>query len=303
VSTQYNVAPGYVQVPYPPFLPSRVSILNAVEVINDPNLRWEGGYFYTSGINPGWTGNFPIAFCDGTNASGLNECHVTTVQPFLSSVAQTTSAFNKNSEDLYTRTRESLLANESWVVEYMLMYGGTLGIDMPYVTNPANYFDFVTGGFVSPLDALAKLESNFLGANTGVRYTILADMRTIVHLLRHQVIRREGNVFLSPLDNVIAPMALGVLPTPAGETPPTADQTFMYAVSGIQVRRSELIMLPEPVPATPDNPFGYPSSAIDRLTNSVTVYTQRIYGISFTTYGDGSGTSIPVLYAGVDFTL
>lgn len=300
MSAQYNVAPGYVQVPAPTLAPPRVGLLASAEIITDPNLRWEGGYFYVPPLATGWSSNFPLEFCE-SNWGAISTCEPTTVQPFLSVVGEKTSTFNKSSKDLYSRTRETLLANEAWVVEYMFINGG--GIDMPHLMNPTNIFDGATAGFESAIDAFAKIDQSANGGYTGERWMIFVGARTLAHLLRHQVVRRDGNIYRSPYDTIVVPM-LSSLPTPPSEAAPSATEEYMYATSMVQIRRSELIVLPEPVAPTEGNPFGYPASAIDRSTNLITVSTQRIYGISFTAYGDGSGgPEVPVLYAGVDLTL
>lgn len=276
--------------------------MSAAELITEPVSRWEGGFMFDPplGIGPGQL----RLMCDPTY-SGVNyyrQCAPITVDAFSFTFGEVMSTFSKNVRDLYTRTRDGLLAYEGVYVEIAFVSNPWLGsIDYPYLLNPSNAF-LGSAVAMNVVDAFAKIEDEIMlsGINT-MRPTIFVTPRAMAHLARHQLVRREGNVWLSPMDSIVVPLSSNAFTgqEPPGGSAPGTDQEYMYATTGVQIRRSELLVYPEQEPPTAGNPFGYPASAVDRQTNNIAVSTQRIYGISFV----GNTYDFPVVYALADYTI
>lgn len=278
--------------------------MSAAELITEPVSRWEGGFMFDPPIGPYNTGQLRL-MC-GETYTGINysrKCDPITVDSFSFTVSEVMSTFSKNVRDLYTRTRDDLLAYEGYYIENAFVSNPWVGtIDYPYLLNPSNTFIGWTGPN-SVVDAFAKLEDLVMsfGLNT-MRATIFVTPRAMMHLARHQLIRREGNIWLSPLDSIVAPLSGGWFwgqEPPNGTAAPGTDQEYMYATTGVQIRRSELLVYPEQEPSAAGNPFGYPASAVDRQTNNIAVSTQRIYGISFM----GNNIDTPVVFSLIDYTI
>jgi hypothetical protein len=306
VSSPINAAPGYIEVPSTRYTSPKSSLFTVADVITDSNIRWEGGYFVLGPQSPYYTTALTTG-CGSINFTGPAECNPITTDPFYLFATESTSAFNFRNKDLYASTLDSLLAVESNYVEYELIYNG-LGISSPWLLNPSN--NFVPAGYSSAPYSVASglgwmeewMANQYLD---GLKPMIIVSRRMMAHMVRHTLLRREGNIWLSPND--IPVVAMGAFNGQMGPSGPPASiaSEFIYAIAGLQIRRSEIIVIPEREPATADNPFGYPSSAINRLTNDITVTAQRYYGISFvtTTNADTPANSIPVLYTEIDFTL
>lgn len=270
--------------------------MNSVEVIAD-NSRWQGGYFYDSPL----TQNIALKeICTSpANIYSTVECRPVEADSFYLATTERTSTFNRLSKDLYSRTLQSLLAYEGSGVEIQFVLN-PLSLNTPYLLDPTN----TLVGSSTPLsvpDALALIEYNIsLWGLYAMRPMVFVTHRMMIHMTRHQMIRREGNIWLTPMDTIVVPLNSNWFTGQGtGDLPPLgADEEYMYATTGVQVRRSEIITLPEQGEATSQNPFGYPPSAVNREINDLIVSTQRIYGVTFTT-----NEYLPVCYAAIDFSL
>jgi len=307
VSTPYNAAPGYIEVPALRPTAPKSSLLNAAEVITDNSIRWEGGYFQVPALSPRY-GLYVYQACDSVELSqGDSNCDPILVDPFYIISHEDTSAFNIKKKDLYTSTFDNLISGESYTLEERFVFGNGVGSN-PYLLDPANNFSPVTAIGAAPyslFNALGWMERTISERYlAGLKPMIIVSKRIMAHLVRHTVLRREGNLWLSPSDIPVVSIASFAGTGPAGQAA-TLTQEFIYGVAGVQIRRSDVIFIPEKVEPTEDNPFGYPSSAINRLTNDISVTSQRYYGVSFVTTDDSvtPDKAYPVIYAQVDLTL
>lgn len=87
------------------------------------------------------------------------------------------------------------------------------------------------------------------------------------------ILRRQGNLILTLLDNVVVPGAgySGLGPQGNAAEIPAAGKTWMYATGSVEYRETP----PEPLPAwaTGDSPV--PPDAVDRDTNRATLWLRR----------------------------
>lgn len=293
MTAPYNAAPGRVQVPAPVPLKPDICLLTSAEIVEDDS-RWEGGYYYDPTLSVNSIRIEPI--CENLGNYYYNECMPVEVDTFALAASERTSTFNRLNKDLYTRTRQALTAYEFWFIEQQFI-SNPLGVNMPWLLNPLNTYDGSTTPSAVP-EALATIESYISSyAMDALRPMIYVTHHTMVHLVRHQTVSRQGNLWITPVGSIVVPLA-GYLWTGQASSalPPLGpDQEYIYATAGVQIRRSDIFTVPGQEEKTAQNPFGYPTSAISRSTNEIAVSTQRIYGVSFTT-----NVNVPVLYATID---
>lgn len=308
MSAPFNAAPGYVEVPALRPAPPRSSLLTAAEVITDSTVRWEGGYVTVPPMNS-YFGTYVLSVCgDYTNlASPRNsDCEPILTDPFVIYSSEATSSFNRQKKDLYQSTLDNLLAIEPYYVESEFLFN-SLGSNSPYLFNPANNFMPATTSSAGPFSVADGIGFMDFGIQNTVieamRPMIIVSRRMMAHLTKNLVVRREGNLWLSPSDHVVVPVAAFNGLGPNGQAP-TLTTEYIYAVTGVQIRRSEIVVIPERVDPTDGNPFGYPASAVDRSNNNIAVTTQRLYGIAFASMTDPNHYSgYGVLYAPIDLSL
>ena len=113
-------------------------------------------------------------------------------------------------------------------------------------------------------EAIALLEQE-MGEISATRGMIHIRPQVLFPLLEAQVIRRVGNIYLSPMDNIVVP-GRGYSGTgPAGQAPGATE--WMYGHPGIvQVRRGPVIRLGEDDLA----------SQVDRYVNDRFVIVERV---------------------------
>lgn len=270
-----TAAPGFVTQTTPPQLPPRVSLLTSADLVTDTS-RWEGGHAY----NPE---TCTLAFRDticptpgqyGNVAATGNQVEIT---PFFIYATDKSSTFNRKTRDFYSRAQRNLLASEAQIIEQEFM-SNTLGTANPYVLNPAISKTVVTTQPLAPWHALAEVEQA-ASQIVGERIMIHVRPHILVMLAGATLIRREGNVWLTPMDSIIVPGRGYPGTGPAGQA--IGSSEWMYATSRIEIRRGPIEFLPEPIEATEDNPYGVPAAGINRSTNDIIVTAQRIVSVGW----------------------
>jgi len=278
VPASITAAPGFVTVPAPPLLPPRISLLTSADIINETTPRWEGGHAYLpetcdlAGID---------TICPPPDQYGVAASTPAQVEvsPFFIYAIDRSSTFNRLTRDFYGRAQRNLIASEAYLLERELMenslgISGNLSILDPAVTKTT-----VTTGPTEPHMALSMLEqaaSQILGE----RILIHIRPRLLAHLVNENVCRREGNVWFTPMDSIIVPGRGYSGVGPNGE-PVSEGSEWMYATGRVEIRRGPIVFLPEQLPATAENPFGIPQSAVNRQTNDIAIAAQRIVSVSF----------------------
>lgn len=283
--TDFNAAPGFVPVQAPQISPPRISLLTAADVVEESgDGRWIGGHSYAPETCAGFLGEGPRA-----GNTGLISCEavyaitppdsspIIEVDPFAIWAADKCSTWNRKERDYYGRARRNLLATEAYLIERELMLN-TLGTNSPYILNPANSFVSMTTVAVSAMQALSRIERDGSATYRG-RFLIHVRPNVLTLLVSAGVVRREGNVWLTPMDNIIASGA-GYPGTGPEDEPVSTTSEWIYATEMVQIRRGPVFYTPEPAQKTDDNPQGIPTSAIDRSTNDIMVVANRIASVS-----------------------
>lgn len=233
--------------------PPRVSLLSAADIVpvpvadrEDPDKprRWESGFqVWTEGCEV----SYMTAICppedEIKDSDGGGER--ITYRPYVVFATDKCSTFSNR--DFYGRATRKLILAESTRLESELWLGAAGGnpalvgwtnadgAQEPTTITPAN-------GTLTPVQGLALLDQALGDCSSG-RGMIHIRPVLLPALLEAKAVRREGNVYLSPMDNIVVP-GRGYPGT--GPTGQAVGQTeWMFANTGIvQVRHSEIVFTP-----------------------------------------------------------
>jgi hypothetical protein len=265
-----NAAPSQVINP-PQLTPPRVSLLSSADLITDPDGRWEAGYGYSpEGCGEGGIGL--ICPAPNTIKEACPNPAITAFNPYYVYAADKCSTWSYRERDFYGRAQRKLAVVESWYLENELMTD-SLNLGNSPIIDPAAVV--VTAGAVSAINGLAAIEGAIADCSRGTGRMMIHVRPEILVLLAHNNgIRREGNVWLTPLDNIVVPGRGYPGTGPTGQ--PIGSSEWIYATSMVQIRRGKLVLTPEQEEKTADNPQGIPAAAIDRRHNDIMVIAERI---------------------------
>ncbi len=176
------------------------------------------------------------------------------------------SSWGFATRDAWGRASRKELVSESFLLEQQL-WNDSLGLGNP------NLQDLAVGNDVtadaasqSPLAALAQLEQALADANTA-RGMIHVRPRVLAYLVSTHALRREGNLWLTPMDNIVVGGRGYPGTGPAGEAP-TSTTEWIYASAGIvQIRRSPVLVVPD---------FEDFAAAMERPNNDIIVRSERV---------------------------
>lgn len=251
-------------VKYVTLTPPSVSLLSAAILLEESDERWVNGLNYV----PDGCGEGEIFdLCDNDPITGFEKTISASSDPVTGSpfglVAQDTcTTFSRNARDYFARATRKLLAMESALLADEV-WTGSLGLN-PRLADPSNVD--ATGSGAEPLvTAIALIEQTFYDTSPGVRPMI--HMRPFVLetllALGSVGLRREGNVWYTAMDSVIA-VDRGYPGTgPSGEAV-DVNTEWIYATPVLAVRRSAIVTIPNTL-----------KDAVLRTENQVTVFAER----------------------------
>lgn len=237
----------------------RSSILNVADLITYQDDRLGGGV----GFRP--DGSPEGAVYDVCGSLSIPAGTVTTAKEFdaFGIVAEDhSSSFGFQVGEYQERAIRKLTSVTPCLIEREF-YLNTLGLTNNVALASAAATT-VTTGAVPVLAGLALAEDTIATETLGGYRGIIHVRPSILTLLTNlQVVRREGNIWLTPTDNIVLP-GRGY----TGESPdndaPAADSEWIYLTAGIQIHRG-------PVRPTPDS-IG---EAMNRSQNTITFYAQQ----------------------------
>lgn len=245
----------------------RVSLISSAELVPVTDDRWISGFDL---ILEGCEDTRVYAVCPDADAdpkeftaAGQNEPY----EPYVLYATDHCSTW-PNQRAYYDRAQRKLEVGESTALEEQLWTGQVGGVAIS--TNPNLASESVTidetpanvaDGFVLLEQALAECSAT--QGMIHVRPILLGT------LLDNKLIRREGNVYLSPMDNIVVPGRGYPGTGPAGQAVGATE--WMYAHSGVvQIRRGPIIRLGEENLA----------SQIQRTTNDRLVVVERVVHVA-----------------------
>jgi hypothetical protein len=197
--------------------------------------------------------------------SGVVEAY----DPYVLYASDKCSTFDRD-RDFYGRAQRKLLTAEAFFLEGALWNGITSN---PFLADGAGVNnDTATQTLAltatSAKAAFAVLEQN-LGWLSSSPGTIHLRPQVLHELLEARTVRRVGNVYLSPMDNIVIPGRGYPGTGPASEVVGATE--WMYGHPGkIQVRRSEMVRLGE----------GDLASQVNRYVNDRIVFVQRVVHVA-----------------------
>lgn len=277
-----------VNILAPSIRPPRVSILSSAEVITPPaGEKWMGGIelYPLSGADA----SGPWYLCEvGQVKDATNRVGGQRFQPFAIYATDNCSTFGSGGVDFEARAKQKLSVAEPFWLERVIWENPDDLENPSFVNSPSTTVATAT----SPLAAFAALDSavaNDLHDGQGMIH-----MTTLMFDYIHElgVLRREGNVWFSPLDNIVVPGRgyTGNGPNPDGganANDATATVQWMFGHPGIiQIIRGEVTTL------------GVPNSEMNRAVNDIWVTAERpVAFIISNGIGDDDDANVTGFYA------
>lgn len=250
----------------PQLTPPRISLLSAADIVPMNSDRWTSGFDL---ILEGCEDTRVYAVCPPDNAApklytggGTNQAY----KPYVLYATDKCSTWPAQRE-FYDRAQRRLLTGESAVLEEQLWTGSVSGTAF---VNPSLASEAVT--ISTPVagveQALVVLEQA-MGMASAARGMIHIRPQVLGVLLNNNIVRQEGNVYLSPMNNIVVPGRGYPGTGPAGQA--VGAKEWMYGHPGIvQVRRGPVIRLGE------DDKAGQ----YNRLTNDRLVIVERVVHVA-----------------------
>lgn len=279
--------PGLIKDVEAPHLSApRISILTAATQINENNERWFAGYSFNpegcaqGGLFDPCAGGNRIEYT-GPLDGGIDAPEV---KPFVVYTSYRTGTYSledgRNIEELFRRADAQLSIVTSFYLEQQL-WNDSAGIGNPKLSDAATTVNSVV---LTPNQALAELEGAIADCNAGGNMMIHMRPSMLSHILStgSSAIRRVGNVYLTAMDTIVVPGRgyPGTGPTGDGDAAEAVGQTeWMYASPEVQYRLGK-------VTHTPDegSTIERLKEAIDRRSNDITVYAERVASATFDPY-------------------
>jgi hypothetical protein len=256
-----------VNVQAPPIRAPRVSLLSSADIITIPGDQWWTGIELYPLSATDASGLWPV--CPGVDSEATKDArnHVggQRFQPFAVYATDACSTFGSGGINFTDRATDKLKVVESFWIERELDRD-SMGDGNPSFKNSS---EAITTGPTDALMAFALLDAEV--AND------LHDGRGMLHLptvvfswlTQYGIFRREGNVWLSPLDNIVVP-GRGYTGAGPGEDEPDAGSIWMYGHPGtIQIIRSEIMTIPGE---------GEIERQMQRSINHIVVVAERMVG-------------------------
>lgn len=258
----------------PQLTPPRVSLLSSAEIVTVDSERWYGGFDL---INEGCSEAGVYLVCPPADADpkdyqavGANEAY----QPFVIYSTDKCSTF-PSGRDFYGRAERKLLAIEARLLEEQLWTGSLQGGN-PFLADGAGSANSTPVTTIDPpatgdaWEAFALLDAQV--AYNGSRGMIHLRPQVLHQLLDHNTVRREGNVYLSPMDNIVVPGRGYPGTGPADEAVGATE--WMYGHPGIvQIRRGPIVRLSE----------AEIQAQVDRAVNDRLVIVERVVHVALDT--------------------
>jgi hypothetical protein len=245
----------------PPAQPPIYSLLVAADLVND-SVRWQQGVEWAPEQISG--GGITTVDCHGASPFGkprsANPIR-NTADPFVVFAEDHCSTIGFEARDYEGRARRQLAATQSAFIAHELQHGLVAGNSGGF--DNVSLVDGVEVTPGGPADvALASLEQALAETFAGARCMIHVTEQTLVVLAKNFLVYKEGQKWLTHPGNIVV--------ADAGYDEESGGTTFMYGTSMVQVRLSPVDVLP-----------GEFAQAVDKATNLVTLYAERLALVQF----------------------
>lgn len=243
-----------------PLSPPSVSLLRSARVIEKTDDdRWINGW---TCLPEGCGAGGVIATCPdpGTTMNFTTIDAFPLLKPYyVYSADKCSAAGSWSSRDFAARATRKLLACESKLIEGELWTGAVAG--NPAIASSAA--TSVTTSAVSPVVALMSLEEALADCSCGSVNMIHMRPYELGFLVENNILRREGNTWMTPMDNIVVPGRgyTGSSPTGAPASPTSA---WMYATGMVTIMHSPVRVIPDGM-----------HEALNRSLNDITFFAER----------------------------
>lgn len=240
------------------------TLLDVATLIDDPDEHWLNGALVLP--YPSDAGHVSDPCASGstrTKASGTlpESKHFGAFTAYLP-VKCTTRGVGADPQWFVDRARAALVAVESTIAERVLATGEGMDAAQPHLTD-GNLVEINSGAALGPTEALARLENAI--ADTGSDGVIHADPGTVTAWDAGGALQPpRGNVLQTANGTLIVSGAGYRNVHPDGAGAPSATRAWAFATGPLQVRRTEIFILP-----------GDYKQAIDRAVNDVEFLAER----------------------------
>lgn len=221
-------------------VPPRVSLLSAADIVPVTDSRWESGFtIWSEGCEVAYT--FPVCPADsvGDPKDSDGQGERIDYKPYVVYATDKCSTFPA-AREFYDRAQRKLILAESTKLELELWTDAS-GSGNP-AFNDGTAVTLSAAGTQSASEGLSILDQA-LGTCSSGRGMIHIRPFLMQQLLFAQILRREGNVYLSPMDNIVVPGRGYPGTGPANQAIGATE--WMFANTGIvKVRHTEIIFNP-----------------------------------------------------------
>lgn len=253
-----------------PLLPPRISLLSAATLIDAGDERWGNGIAWEPEGCGDNTGVFDPTCPDGSVTKDVDAtCAEACAGGFVIWAAKKRSTFDlrnkETGEDFKSQIERKLLACESKIIEAEL-YTNSLDLCTQSIASTGAEDVTPGSGAMRPEVALAVLEQAISDGSCGQRAMIHVSPFVLNRMisLGRGLLTLDGNVWLTPLGNVVVPGRGYDGRAPDG-TAASADSEYIYATSWIAIRRGAIQTYPRDL-----------NQAVTRSTNDVLFYAERL---------------------------
>lgn len=251
-------------------VPGRYTALTVLPIDDPDDNRWvSDGFIFKPEICA--SGGVLAVDCFGNSAEMSDFAQPSQVDgsAFAIYAQDECSTFGFQARDYAARARRQLEADQSFHFAKELWTGAATGSPSS-ITTPKNRqlassaATTITSAAITPAAAVACIENSAMNCGHNRRVMIHMRPQVLAALAVNGSVRREGNLWLTPSDNIIVSDAgyTGSAPGAPG-TPGTTSQ-YIYATSYITVRLSPIEII-----GGPD------ATGIDRSVNTVTTWALR----------------------------
>jgi hypothetical protein len=262
----------------PRLTPPTISLLTSSQIVETgSDERWYSGFEYVSdGCGKDGSSMFKVCHTSAERKGYCRKNGISTFSPYVVFGSATCSTWDLDSDENGSKNagfsefqdlaRRRLLSGESFWLEKMLwgpdadIQTEVQGLLNPHLASASA--SEVTGGGTDSVRAFAALEDALGDCLRGSRGMIHMRPGMLTRLVSGNVVRREGNVWLTATDNIVVPGRGYSGKGPAGQV--VSGTEWMYASSMVQIRRGPLVNIPETI-----------EEAIDRATNDVSAIVER----------------------------
>lgn len=259
--------------------PPRVSLISSADTVDVSGTRWQDG-FVADLDGHGGALTFPVCPAENEAFDITATGGVMSYKPYVLYATDRASTYGSGIRNFFDRAQRKLVAGESAALESIL-WDGYAGTANPFLSDGAGDYASTAGNdtdcsgsalatvtisssVTAVKDAFAVLEQE-IGESSSARGMVHMRPQAFHALVDAAVVRREGNVWLSPMDNIVVPGRGYPGTGPTGQAVGATE--WMYGHAGVvQVRRGDIVRLGEDDLA----------SQVNRQWNDREVIVQRV---------------------------